>query len=183
MTLTEFLADVLSKLDRASVDYMVTGSIASSYYGEPRTTRDVDIVLRVQSDLLAEFFSLFDRNAVYIDSPPADQVLMPGQMFNLIDLRAGWKIDLVVIKDRPFSRIEFSRRRAITVLGLETMAASAEDLLLAKLEWAVAGSSSRQLEDARGIVSVQGEALDRSYLREWAASLGLSALLDQVLAE
>lgn len=181
MTLSEFLADVISKLNKASIDYMVTGSIASSFYGEPRTTRDIDIVLQVDSDALAEFFALFDREAVYIDSPQAGIVLSPGQVFNIIELRAGWKIDLVVITDRPFSHIEFSRRRPITVLGLETVAASAEDLLLVKLEWSLAGGSSRQLDDARGIATVQGQSLDRAYLRKWGAALGVGELLEQIL--
>ena len=181
MTLAEFLAGVIAKLDDASIDYMVTGSVVSSYYGEPRTTRDIDIVLRVHSGSLAAFFASFDRSAVYIDSPPTESDLYPGQMFSIIDLRAGWKVDLVVLKDRPFSSVEFSRRRAITVLGLETIAVSAEDLLLSKLEWSLAGGSSRQLDDARGIVKVQGEALDRSYLRQWAKALGLSEVLEQIL--
>jgi hypothetical protein len=107
---------------------------------------------------------------------------MADVISKLNELRSGWKVDLVVIKERPFSHMEFSRKRLITLLGLQTVAASAEDLLLAKLEWSVAGGSTRQLEDARGIVAVQGETLDRSYLRTWAAPLGLSELLEQVLA-
>jgi hypothetical protein len=167
MNLAQFLAHVVTKLDECS--------------SEPRTTRDIDIVLQVRPISLRSFFAAFDRAAFYIDSDASTPTAAPGQMFNLIELGAGWKVDLVVVKDRPFSRVEFARRQQITVLGCDVLAASAEDVLLAKLEWSKAGGSSRQLEDARGIVAVQGANLDRAYLQTWAAELGVSDLLGLLL--
>jgi hypothetical protein len=183
MTLAEFLAWVVGHFDRLSIGYMVGGSTASSVYGEPRTTRDVDIVVEVDGESLRRLFDSFDPAAVYIDSPATIEAVSPGQVFDLIDLVGGWKVDLVIRKDRPFSTVEFERRRPAELLGSRVMVASAEDVLLAKLEWAAMTGSTRQVDDARGIVRVQGDRLDFEHLRFWADELGVRAALDEVLAE
>lgn len=89
---------------------------------------------------------------------------------------------MIVRETRPFSVVDFARRRPLDVSGVSVMVATAEDVLLTKLEWAVRSGSSRQVDDARGIVAVQGESLDREYMTRWAAELGVGDLLDQVLA-
>lgn len=183
MTLAEFLAEVVQQLEDASIEYMIGGSVASSIYGDPRTTRDIDIVVEVTEASLRALFGAVDRSVVYIDEPPAGRPITAGQMFNLVDLRGGWKVDLIVRKARPFSEIEFARRRRVVVLGVTATMASAEDVLLTKLEWAVRSGSSRQVDDARGIVAVQGRMLDLDYLRRWAPELAIEDLLEQVLTE
>ncbi len=183
MTLAEFLADVVKRLDDASIEYMIAGSVASSIHGEPRTTRDVDIVIEVTEDSLRALFSSLDRVAVYVDETQPGQRFAAGDMFNLLDLHGGWKVDLIVRKDRAFSGVEFARRQHADVLGVSVMVATAEDVILTKLEWAARSGSSRQVDDARGIVAVQGRALDREYLRRWAAELGVSDLLAGILTE
>lgn len=182
MTLGEFLELVTTRLDRLGIPYMVGGSTASSVHGEPRTTRDVDIVVEIGIESLESLFDSFDPSQVYADRPETQAIgAAPGQMYNLVDLRGGWKVDLVVRRDRPFSREEFARRIEVEVLGCRVTIATAEDVLLAKLEWFAKGGSSRQLDDAAGIVRVQGDRLDVAYLRRWAAELDVAALLDEVL--
>ena len=181
MTLADLLSGVLGHLDRLSIAYMIGGSTASSVYGEPRTTRDVDIVVEVDAVSLQALFDSFDPTSIYIDRVPSGDGVAPGEMFTIIDTRGGWKIDLVVRKDRPFSEVEFGRRHLVELLGREVMMATAEDVVLAKLEWSVRSASSRQIDDARGIVRVQGDRLDVGYLRSWAVRLGVSDELDEVL--
>jgi hypothetical protein len=183
MTLAEVLAQVVGQLDRLSIGYMVGGSTASSVYGEPRTTRDVDIVVEVDAESLRMLFESFDPATFYVHSPLSVEGVSPGQMFNVIDLVGGWKVDLVIRKDRPFSEVEFARRRPADVLGSRVMVASAEDVLLAKLEWAAMSGSTRQVDDARGIARVQGDRLDLDHLRTWADQLGARAVLEAVLGE
>ena len=181
MTLAEFLAEVIDKLERFSIDYMIGGSVASSIYGEPRTTRDIDIVVEVTASSLRNLFAAFDRERVYIDEPHADEEILGGRTFNLLDLSGGWKVDLVIRKDRPFSEVEFGRRQQLLVFGVPAMVASVEDVLLTKLEWAKLSGSARQVDDALGIVAVQQLGLDLLYLRNWATELDVSALLERVL--
>lgn len=183
MTLAEFLATVVDHLDRAGIEYMIGGSVASSIYGEPRTTRDVDIVIEVSDASLRHLFASFDRDEVYIDEPPVGALVSPGQMFNVLDLHGGWKVDLVVRKARAFSEVEFARRQLVNVLGVQATVASVEDVILTKLEWAARSGSSRQVDDARGIISVQGASLDLEYLRHWAVQLDVADSLNVLLQE
>jgi hypothetical protein len=92
-------------------------------------------------------------------------------MFSVIDRRGIWKIDFIVRKDRPFSKKEFDRRRMIKIMDVTLYAATPEDVLLAKLEWAKMGESERQIRDAAGILEIQRDKLDFDYVERWAAAL------------
>jgi hypothetical protein len=97
-----------------------------------------------------------------------------------VDPASGWKADLVIRKDRPFSKSEFGRRQPAALPGELAFVASAEDTIIAKLEWARAGESERQLRDVASILAVSGEHLDHEYLRRWVNELGLGEMWDLV---
>jgi hypothetical protein len=109
----------------------------------------------------------------YASPEAASDTLERRGQFNVVDLESGWKLDLIIRKDRPFSRAEFERRRPATILGVPVFVATAEDTILAKLDWTRLGEPERQLRDAAGILAMTGDALDRSYIERWAAVLGL----------
>lgn len=182
MTLAGLLSHVVEQFEAAAVEYMIGGSVASSIYGEPRTTRDVDIVVAGDDATLRELFQRFDRERVYIDEPADDQPIRAGQMVCLLDLHSGWKADLIVRSNRPFSVAEFSRRQRMDVLGVAAWVASVEDVILTKLEWAARSGSSQQIDDVRGIVAVQGDTLDVDHLRRWARPLQVGELLESCLS-
>jgi hypothetical protein len=102
-------------------------------------------------------------------------------MFNVIHLDSGWKADLIVRKDRPFSVEEFNRRQQVTLYGRTLPVTSAEDVILTKLEWDKITPSERQWRDALNVATVQWPTLDQAYLRRWAGVLGVSAKLEQLL--
>lgn len=111
----------------------------------------------------------------YIDLDAAHDALRRRSMFKVIDLASGWKIDLILRKNRPFSRDEFARRMKMTVLGVPVFVASPEDTIVAKLEWSkLSGGSQRQRRDVAGIVATVGVALDRAYLERWVRDLDLT---------
>lgn len=94
-------------------------------------------------------------------------------LFNLIDLRTGWKIDLIFRKSRLFSRQEFARRQSLDLQGRRLYGASVEDVIVAKLEWAMLAKSQRQIEDTAAILRLRWEALDRPYRERRISDLGL----------
>ena len=96
------------------------------------------------------------------------------RLFNVTDFRNAWKVDLTVRKARAFSVSEFERREPVEIDGLNFVITSAEDILIAKLEWFKIGESDRQLEDAAGIIRVQGDRLDTAYVETWVEPLGLT---------
>lgn len=100
-------------------------------------------------------------------------------IFNLIEPSTGWKVGFVLRKDRPFSLAEFERRTPANVGGTDIYAASAEDTMLAKLEWGKASSSDRQFDDAAAIAATQDVEID--YLTRWADERGVAEELNSVL--
>ena len=171
MTFAQLLAMVVDLLDRASIPYMVTGSLASSFFGEPRSTRDVDVVIDPKADGLRRLVDDLRAAGFYVDREAALQALDFRSQFNAI-ASDGSKIDFIVRRDRPFSIEEFGRRQPATLLGTSAFVASAEDVIVAKLEWAAASGSDRQLADVAGIVSV-ADQLDVAYIERWVGALGL----------
>jgi hypothetical protein len=96
-------------------------------------------------------------------------------MFNILDMERGWKIDIIFQKPGAFHQQAFSRRTAAQIEGVDVFALTPEDVIISKLEWAKMGESSRQLEDIAGVLKVQKDKLDFSYIQEWVDQLGLVA--------
>jgi hypothetical protein len=169
--------DVLTNVTRLLADldipYMLTGSLASSVHGRPRTTHDADVVIDPSPAALEELVAGLQAAGFYVDPGVARDALRMRRQFNAIASDAAFKVDLIVRRDRPFSIEEFRRRRPARVGNEDVALATPEDTILSKLEWAKKGGSERQLEDAAGIVAVQGDALDRGYIGRWAAVLGV----------
>jgi hypothetical protein len=180
VTFAELLADVIARLEAAGVPYMITGSLASTFHGEPRATRDVDVVIDPSSAGLDRLVDDLRAAGYYVDRDAAEDALRDRGQFNAIGDAAA-KIDFIVRRDRPFSIEEFGRRRRVELLGTPGFIASVEDVILAKLEWAADTGSERQLRDVAAMVAVSGDALDAAYLMTWAARLGVEPALRSVL--
>lgn len=179
MTPAELVADAIAHLERAGVPYMVTGSLASAYHGEPRATRDLDVVIDPAPASLERLVASLEASGYLVDRDAAFAALRDRTQFNAIG-RNATKIDFVIRRARPFSIEEFGRRRPADLLGTPGFIASVEDMVIAKLEWATATESERQLRDVGGMLAVAGDALDREYVERWVDALGLRAAWSQV---
>lgn len=169
----ELFVRIRAALEAAAIPHMLTGSFASSLHGAPRATQDIDIVIAPTRHQLLALLAQFPDDEYYISRDAALEALARHEQFNVIDLATGWKIDFIIRKPREFSRAEFERRRPAELSGVALDVASAEDVLIAKLEWAKLGASARQIDDAAGILRLQGESLDRAYVERWVHALGL----------
>jgi hypothetical protein len=178
------LATVVRILEACGVDYMVTGSMASSHHGRPRLTNDVDVVIDPGPDALARLVAALQSTGFYVDPAVAREPWARRRQFNAIRIADASKIDLIVRKDRPFSREELARRQRVRLAGdTEVALATVEDTIVAKLEWARrAGGSEKQLADAAGMLDVHGTRLDHGYVERWATELGVLDLWRQVSA-
>ncbi len=181
MTARDLLRRILGKLEDAGIASMLTGSFASSYHGIPRATQDIDLVITATAEQVSRLVRALPPADYYVDEQAALDAHHHQTQFNIIDLATGWKIDLIVRKDRPFSRTEFERRIRTEVEGVSLHVATAEDIVLAKLEWARMSGSSRQLEDVIGLLRVRGP-LDQAYLARWVGRLGVDAEWETVQA-
>jgi hypothetical protein len=164
---------VLRALEAAGIPVMLTGSFASSYHGAPRATQDIDLVIAPTSEQLRSLVRLLPRDEFYVDEGAALEALKLEGQFNLVDMRTGWKVDLIIRKSRPFSREEFDRRTIVELEGEDVPVATPEDVLIAKMEWARMGQSARQIEDAGKMLRVRSQQIDWRYVERWVGELGL----------
>ncbi|MFP3869813.1 MAG: hypothetical protein ACLFVT_02890 [Syntrophobacteria bacterium] len=182
MTPEEALQLALSKLDECSIPYMVTGSFASNMHGVPRATYDADVVIDVDRQLLEKLLESLGEE-FYLTPEAAREALARERMFNIIHLETGFKVDLIIKKKRAFSQEEFARREKANYLGEQRWFATAEDVILAKLEWSKLGCPERQFVDALNVATIQGEKLDRKYLEKWARALDVEHHLERLFLE
>lgn len=178
----EALAALVLRLEQLAIPYMVTGSVASSHHGRPRTTHDIDIVIDPTPSTLATLVEGLASAGFYVDAERARDALRRRRLFNVIHDRTAVKIDLIIRKERPFSVEELRRRRTMELgTDLRCALASPEDTVLSKLEWArKGGGSQKQLADVAGVLEIQGERLDVAYVERWARELGLLELWRRV---
>ena len=182
------LRPVLSVLGDLGVRHFVGGSIASSAHGVARASLDVDVVAELEAVHVTRFVGAL-QDAYYVDVTRVRAAVESRRSFNLIHLATMFKVDVFVSKHRPFDLSAFARAgTASPGPGLESQPipmASAEDVLLAKLEWYRRGGevSERQWTDVVGIVRVVSGALDVEYLRLWAVPLGVKDLLERILGQ
>lgn len=174
MSVPDVLQRITGALDRAGIAYMLTGSFASVYYGSPRSTQDIDFVIAATPAQLQAFIQGLPPSEYYVDTDAALEAQKRQSMFNVIDMKTGWKIDLIILKARAFSQEEFSRRRRLSLEGTSLFIASVEDVILAKLEWSKLAQSRRQIEDAAGILKLRAASLDFQYLDKWLNNLELT---------
>jgi hypothetical protein len=173
MSVPEVFQRITAGLNRAGIAYMLSGSFASAYYGAPRSTQDIDLVIEATLGQLRVFVHSLPSNEYYVDLDAALEAHKRQSSFNVIDLATGWKVDLIIRKSRPFSAEEFRRRQQVKLHGIPLFLASAEDVVISKLEWSNLAKSQRQIEDAAAILRVRWAELDHSYLEKWVLELGL----------
>jgi hypothetical protein len=175
------LARTVSCLERLAVPYMLTGSIATSYYGRPRATHDADIVIDPTPADLELLLKELANAGFYLDINGARAALRMRRSFNVIEMNSACKIDLIIRKERPFSHEELGRRQRVDLnFGQGVAMVTPEDAILSKLEWARrSGDSERQLRDASGVVELN-PSIDREYIATWASELGVSDLWSKI---
>ena len=181
MTEHELLVDCLQRLNRLAVGYLLTGSMASNYWGIPRTTHDLDFVVQFLPSEVPRVLGAFEGD-YFIQESSVRGAFRPPYQFNAIDNRSALKVDFWLLRDDAFSKTMFARRVQVTILATPAWLATAEDVLLHKLYWHTLSPSDRQLGDAAGVWAVQGTSLDIAYLRRWAAELGVAEILEDILA-
>jgi hypothetical protein len=177
------LAPVLEILSRLGVRHYVGGSIASSAHGVPRASIDADVVAELGHAHATPFVAAL-RQGYYVSEERVRDAIARRASFNVIHLETMVKVVVFVAKDRPFDRRALERARPTAAEGVgELPVSSAEDTLLAKLEWYRRGgeTSERQWSDVTGLLRVR--SLDQPYLRQGALELGVADLLDRALEE
>ena len=184
MSQQELLRKVIKALEAAEIDYMVTGSIASSLQGEPRLTHDIDLVADVPKSAVDGLVAAFPSPDFYLDRNSILDAIDNRGMFNLLEVAGGGKVDFWMLTDEPFDRSRFSRKYVEEFMGIGMQVSSPEDTILMKLKWAKeSGGSAKQFGDVLRVYELQYATLDRDYLEYWVKTLDIESLWNQLKEE
>ncbi len=173
----EVLKIAVQRLNKAGIDYMVSGSVAANYYSVPRMTRDIDIVVEIKAEDVDKFVALFAKDFYFDEAAIRAEISRRG-MFNLIHNQYVIKLDFIVRKDTDFQDSSFARRRRALVEDESLWFISPEDLVLAKLLWAKDSHSEIQLKDIKNLISMVN-TLDLNYIDTWVSKLGLRQIYNE----
>lgn len=168
----DFIKEIASRLDSVGIAYMLTGSLAMTFYATPRMTRDIDLIIEVQKDGAEKLVALFIPDC-YIDPVSVNRAITTGGMFNIISNRLILKADFIIKKTDEYRQLEFSRRRQIELDGSKIFIVAPEDLIISKLIWGKDSGSEFQLRDIRNLLETSTN-LDQDYLNLWVKRLGLN---------
>jgi hypothetical protein len=174
------LKDVTARLDAAGIPYMLTGSLAAGVYGEPRMTRDIDLIA-VLYPTHAQRLPGVLGTAFVIDVATVRDAIAARRIFSVVHRDALQKVDIIVRDESDYEIEKFERRRQVEVDGRSIWIIAPEDLVLSKLVWAKDSRSELQLRDVRGIIALQ-PGLDWPYIEQWARRLTVARLLAEVRA-
>ena len=180
------ITPIVDVLEELGVDYHIGGSVASSIYGLPRLTIDVDIVADLHPGQVRSFVIRLQPD-YYLDEDAVRDAIKRRGSFNAIHFDSGLKVDVFIPKSRLFDQEEVRRAQPeVLIEGTRPFnVASPEGTILNKLEWYKMGGevSDRQWNDILGVLKVQGTALDMNYLQRWAAALAVTDLLERALVD
>jgi hypothetical protein len=168
----------LRPLNRIGGRYIVSGSVASILYGEPRLTNDVDFVIFLRDADIARLQEVFPAPEFYL--PPleiiAAEIARPAKgHFNVIHADTGFKADFYLAGRDELNAWGFRHSRKMTYRGESVIVAPPEYVILRKLEYFREGGSDKHLRDIRAMLAVSGDQLDRPALEEWLQRQGLAA--------
>jgi hypothetical protein len=179
-------ADLLGYLaetfERLKLPYLVTGSTATIAYGEPRFTNAIDVVVDLPASQIDALIEAFPEDQFYISRSAVEAAVARHHQFNIIHPTSGLKADVIVASQSEFDRTRMRRARRLPVLeNREVSFASPEDVILKKMQYFQEGGSEKHLRDIAGVLLIQGERIDRDYVKDWVHRLGLTEIWSLVL--
>ncbi|MGC2235108.1 MAG: DUF6036 family nucleotidyltransferase [Pyrinomonadaceae bacterium] len=172
----DILGDFTKRLDKIDIEYMLVGSMALVHYALPRTTVDIDIVLKILTENIDKFIAEFETD-YYIPTGRAKQAASEKGMFNVLNNQTVLKIDCIILKESKFEKNAFSRRQKVNYSGdFNVWIIGKEDLILSKLNWAKNTKSERQMRDVASIIR---NGFNTEYVEKWAKILDVEKLLEE----
>jgi hypothetical protein len=169
-------------LNRARIRYMIGGSVASIFYGEPRLTHDVDFVVSLDFSDIAVLTEIFPDTEFYVPPPEAiaEELRRNRGHFNLIHNATGFKADFYPAGRDSLNAWGFQFTREAHFEEETVVVAPPEYVIVRKLEYFREGGSDKHLRDIRSMLAVSREQIDFAQLNEWIQRLALDAEWRQV---
>ena len=181
MSQFELLKKVVLFFNETSTAYMLTGSIVSSFQGEPRSTHDIDMIIQISIENADRLIQHFPAPDYYIDKETTIKNIEANQLFKLLNTTSGDKIDFYPLPNNEYEIIRFNRKIQEEFNELKVWITTPEDTILSKLRWSkLSNGSQKQFKDALHVYELQKDILDNSYITYWINTLGLVDLFEKV---
>jgi hypothetical protein len=177
------VAAVVNALNAAKIPHMLVGSLSSNAYGIPRATKDADLVIQLGSQSLGQLLQHLP-GGFRLESQLGFETITATTRFRMHydNLSSPFMIEFFELSDDAHDQFRFSQRTSFNFGGSKSFVPKAEDVVIMKLRWAMAGKSrEKDIEDARNVLSVQKGKLDLTYIRHWADQHGSRESLEQIL--
>lgn len=180
--LKAFFTHVIEVLESLDIPYMVVGGFAAIFYGEPRLTIDVDIVIDMRREHIRPFVDAFPIPDYYVSEEGVRDSLWRRYPFNVIEPTTGAKVDLVPLPRDPFTRAAFQRRQRMIYdqAGHSASFITPEDIVVAKLVAHRETGSDKHLRDARGVLLTQWGELNLQAIRDSARQSGVLEIFEKL---
>jgi hypothetical protein len=175
----DILKDVTGKFDKLGIQYMLTGSLAMSYYAQPRMTRDIDLVVEILPGMIEKIEQIFKAD-YYLSVDSIKDAVENEFMFNFIHNKSSIKVDCIVRKNETYRKIEFDRRKKIHLADTNIFIVSKEDLIISKIFWFKESNSELQKRDVKNLLN---SGFNKEYLLNWMEKLNLQKIFQAIKDE
>lgn len=182
MNFDEVVFKVVDILTRINIPYLITGAVAVVYYGEIRTTHDIDLVVEINENDIKTLVQNFEPD-FFIDETSIQNAIQEKSMFNALHKDTNYKVDFWTLTNDEYSRQRFLRRVKVNILGKTMFLPTPEDLIITKLEWFRQSDIDKHYLDAVGIYRIQKENLDKNYITYWCQKKSLLDLWQKIQNE
>ena len=173
------------RLEAAGISYMATGSIASIFYGEPRLTYDIDLVVQLQEKDIARLSGAFGSDEFYL--PPVEVIRSEAKRetrghFNIIDFKGGVKADIYPLGSDSLNHWAFAHRRQYDYSGTILWIAPVEYVIIRKLQFYQEGKSEKHIRDIKSMLKISGDEIDHQVLQEKLTEYNLTRLWQDMIS-
>lgn len=183
---TDLFLLFIRPLNRAGVRYVIGGSVAAMFYGEPRLTRDVDVVVFLNEPGIRKLPEIFPAAEFYL--PPFEVIVAEAAresrgQFNIVHMDTTFKADIYPTGRDEFNAWAFRNKRSVNYEGETLVLAPPEYVIVRKLEYFREGGSDKHLRDIRGMLNISGQQINQTDLQEWIQSRGVKAEWEKVMGD
>lgn len=183
MELFDLLGIASGACEALGLRYYIGGAVASGYWGDPRPTRDVDIVVILPPSKVRDLCALFQAPDYYVSVDAALDAVRRGTQFNIIHPASGFTVDVMTPFNEGYRSVQFDRARRIQLEGGPgTVFAAPEDVILNKMIYYREGHSDKHLRDIAAILKVGDKEIDRGYIASWAVNLDVMDVWNRILS-
>lgn len=170
---------IIELLHELAIPYMVTGSLASNYFGITRSTKDADILIQTDSASISALARRV-KHPLHLNPQMSFESITGTSRYVVENKEGEYVIELFLLSDDPHDQERFKRRRNIPMQNQSVWVASPEDVIVTKLRWSKLGKRTKDVDDVRNVIAVQAETLDWEYIHRWCGVHGTRELLDEI---